>query len=186
MMQNNDPFDPAKFRLGQDFDKRAGTRKPVTVVPVRKPNRFEYIRVHPSDRMCLHPAGIIEVPGGQPYLVSPQVFDAQSRDVRLVMLFTAITRQGALFLWPAKLSKDGRTNTWNESAMGAAVRGQTEWLRVCSNDEAAIYDTEVPVIEIPDPDWPDVTFAQLLEIAFRGRVIEDCDHPILRRLRGEL
>ena len=31
-----------------------------------------------------------------------------------------------------------------------------------------------------------VTFHDLLKIAFKGKMIEDLDHPVLRRLRGEI
>jgi hypothetical protein len=31
-----------------------------------------------------------------------------------------------------------------------------------------------------------VTLDKLLELAFRDRFIEDIDHPVLRRLRGEV
>jgi hypothetical protein len=37
---------------------------------------------------------------------------------------------------------------------------------------------------IPDPEWPDVGFRQLLQLAFRGRVIQTPDHPVLQRLQG--
>ncbi len=38
--------------------------------------------------------------------------------------------------------------------------------------------------DLPDPEWPEVTFQEVLEIAFRDRFIKDFDHPVLRRLRG--
>ncbi len=37
---------------------------------------------------------------------------------------------------------------------------------------------------LPDPEWPDRRFSELLEIAFGGRVIADADHPAIRKLRG--
>jgi hypothetical protein len=37
---------------------------------------------------------------------------------------------------------------------------------------------------LPDPVWPRNTLAELLEIAFRERVISDADHPLIRKLRG--
>jgi hypothetical protein len=40
--------------------------------------------------------------------------------------------------------------------------------------------------QFPEPKWPETTLEQLLEIAFKGRVIDTMDHPVLRRLRGEI
>ena len=48
------------------------------------------------------------------------------------------------------------------------------------------YDIDVAMGAFPDPIWPSVTFPELLKIAFKGRMIEDLDHPVLRRLRGEI
>jgi hypothetical protein len=41
-----DPFDPANLRLDQNFLKMAGAKKLLTTVPVRRPNKQDYIRVH--------------------------------------------------------------------------------------------------------------------------------------------
>jgi hypothetical protein len=40
---------------------------------------------------------------------------------------------------------------------------------------------------LPEPTWPaDLTMPDIIKIAFRGRLIETADHPVLRALRGEL
>jgi hypothetical protein len=33
-------------------------------------------------------------------------------------------------------------------------------------------------------NWPETPFNEVLETAFKGRVIDSEDHPIVRRLRG--
>jgi hypothetical protein len=38
--------------------------------------------------------------------------------------------------------------------------------------------------ELPDPAWPGKPLRELVEIAFRDRVIADPEHPVVRRLRG--
>ena len=42
-------FDLDKLRIPQDFQATAGVKKVLTVVPVRKPNRQDFIRVHPGE-----------------------------------------------------------------------------------------------------------------------------------------
>jgi hypothetical protein len=37
-----------------------------------------------------------------------------------------------------------------------------------------------------DPSWPDLPMRELLRIAFRDNLISAPDHPVLRRLRGEV
>src|SRR5262245_41533325 len=42
-----DPFDLEALTLTQDFMETAGAKKLLITVPVRKPNRQEFVRVHP-------------------------------------------------------------------------------------------------------------------------------------------
>jgi predicted DNA-binding transcriptional regulator AlpA len=40
------PFDPAALRLDQSYADTVGVKKLLTTVPVRKPNRQDFVRVH--------------------------------------------------------------------------------------------------------------------------------------------
>jgi hypothetical protein len=102
-------------------------------------------------------------------------------------LFTAITRDGAVFLWPVNLTRpDSRPNAWNESALLAAQSAMDRWIRVRANHEVGAYEIDTPVGLLPDPQWPSLSFQNLLELAFRNHIIDAADHPVLRRLRGEM
>jgi hypothetical protein len=48
------------------------------------------------------------------------------------------------------------------------------------------YDVFVAAGELGEPEWPTAPFSELLRIAFRDRLIDDLNHPVLRRLRGEV
>ena len=37
-----------------------------------------------------------------------------------------------------------------------------------------------------EPEWPDLSFQELLRIAFRDRFIADLNHPVLRQLDGKV
>ena len=54
-----------------------------------------------------------------------------------------------------------------------------------ANMGAGTYDVLEAAAQFPDPVWPEFTLQQLLELAFKNRVIDTMDHPVLRRLRGE-
>jgi hypothetical protein len=48
------------------------------------------------------------------------------------------------------------------------------------------YEPYKPEAVHPDPEWPkDLTFEQMLRIAFKGRLVDNLSHPVLKRLRGE-
>jgi hypothetical protein len=38
--------------------------------------------------------------------------------------------------------------------------------------------------QIPEPEWPELSFEELCKIAFRDRLINVPDHPVIKRLRG--
>jgi hypothetical protein len=48
------------------------------------------------------------------------------------------------------------------------------------------YEVYEAVGAIPDPEWPEVTMDEIVRIAVRGRVIDTLDHPVLKKLRGEI
>ena len=71
------------------------------------------------------------------------------------------------------------------SALEAADLAQSKWLRVAANMSLGAYEVYEAVSKLPEPEWPSVTFTEILKIAFRERFITDLNHPVVRRLRGE-
>ena len=61
----------------------------------------------------------------------------------------------------------------------------TRWLFVRANMALGAYEMIEASATIPDPVWPTATFKELLKIGFRESLIEDFNHPVLKRLRGE-
>ena len=103
------------------------------------------------------------------------------------MLFTAINRQGVIFLWPVRLpGEDGRGNAWNSSALEAANLATKGWVRIAANMSLGAYEVFQATAELPEPEWPDKDFQSLLEIAFKDHYVRALDHPVVQRLRGEL
>jgi hypothetical protein len=37
---------------------------------------------------------------------------------------------------------------------------------------------------MPDPEWPDAPFGEILRIAFKGRLIDSWDHEVMKALVG--
>jgi len=102
-------------------------------------------------------------------------------------MHTCINRAGVVFLWPVRLpSPDGRQLAWHHSAQVAAEMAMKRWIRVKANMSLGAYDIFEASCTIPEPEWPsDISFLKLLEIAFKGRLVDSLDHPVLKRLRGE-
>ena len=181
------PIDPARLRLPQNFADTAGVKKALLTIPVRKPGRQDFVRVHPDPEYRIETAVLEKKEERETYLVAPELWSEVSGELIPKILFTTINRQGVLTLWPVRLpGEDGRLDDWNTSALEAADMAKKDWVRVAANMALGAYEVYVATGNLPDPEWPGLTFAEILKIAFKGRYIEDFDHPVMRRLRGEL
>jgi hypothetical protein len=187
--QITNPFgDLSALRLDQSYADTVGVKKLLTTVPVRKPNRQDFVRVHPDPRCRLTPAATIEVKEDrETYLVTPKMAQALPGEFSTVTLFTTINRQGILHVWPVKLpTPDGRQNEWHRSAAEAAERAMKKWLRVTASMSLGAYEIFEASGDLPEPAWPDISFEEILKIAFRDRIVDRADHPLIHRLQGIL
>jgi hypothetical protein len=186
-----DPFDPGSLRLSQDFAASLGVKKALLSVPVRKPDKAWFVRVHPDENYRLQTA-VIELKedrGAETYLVSPSLWPELATEATFSprAFFTAINRQGVVFLWPIRLpGADGRVDEWSRTALEAADMAARGWVRVAANMVLGAYDVFQATGTLADPEWPEVPFCELLRVAFKDRFIDDPNHPVLRRLRGEV
>jgi hypothetical protein len=182
----SNPFDPASLRLDQNFAETVGVKKLLTTVPVRKPNRQDFVRVHPDMAYRLTPAAIIELKEDREvYLVTPLMAIELPGEFIAAALLTTISRQGVLHLWPVKLpGPDGKHNEWHRSAAEAAELATHKWVRTTANMSLGAYEVFEATGDLPEPTWPDLPFEKILEIAFRDRIIGSPDHPVVQRLRG--
>jgi hypothetical protein len=181
-----DPFDIASLRLNPSFLETAGVKKLLTTVPARKPNPQDFIRVHPSPAYRENFAVIDLKDDREDFLVVPALVPELLGEVIYKTIYTAINRQGIVFLWGVRLSSpDDRKNEWHKSAREAAELAMTEWVRVKSNMSLGAYEMTVSDKPIAEPEWPELSFQELLRIAYRDRIIATCDHAVIKRLRGQ-
>jgi hypothetical protein len=183
------PFDLARLRLSQDFASSVGVKKAILTVPVRKPAKEWFVQVHPDESYRIR-AQVIELKEDrETYLVDSGLWSDLEGEPTFGprALYTAMNRQKVLFLWPIRLpGADGKLDEWSRSASEAATLGSEKWVRVTANMSLGAYDVYEATGDIPGPDWPTVPFQELLRIAFKNRLIDTFDHPVLRKLRGEV
>jgi hypothetical protein len=180
--------DLTALRLDQSYADSVGVKKLLTTVPVRKPHSQEFVRTHTDEKFRLPGAAIIELKDDrESFLVLPTVATLLSPgDFVAKDLFLTLSRQNILFLWPVPVPKTdgrGRGNGWHISARNAAVLATTQWVRLTPNMPLGAYDTSVATAKLPEPEWPtDKSFNDILRIAFKDRLIETIDHPVIQRL----
>ena len=177
-----DTWDLTRLRLAQDFSSERGT-KVLTRVAVRRPGKQEYVRVRGGEDWRLTTLVLRHEESRELYLVDPSLRASLSLEVKPVTLFTAITRSNTVFLWPCALPNEQRPNLWHQTAFDAALRAIDDWVRLASDMNAGQYDLFVAEYDF-DPDWPDLTFQELLKLAFKDRFIRSLDHPVVQQLHG--
>ena len=176
-----------QLKLDQNFSEVIGVKKQISTIPVRKPGRQDFIRVHPDESYRLQTAILELKEDRENYLIAKDLWQELSGEVVPKMLYTAMNRQGVLSLWPVRLADEtGRLDTWNRSAHQAAQLAMEQWIRVASNRSLGAYEIFTPTGALPEPEWPDISFQEILRIAFGDYQITSMDHLVLRRLRGEL
>ena len=180
-----------RLRVPQDYAGSGAVAKAQGVIAVCKPNKQWFIRTHPDPAMRIEIVLLefSEGIGKELFLVHPEMRDrlppGTEHHAKPRLLITSITRQGTLFLWPIALpTAIGKGNEWSESALEAARQARDFWLKVVPNIDGRGYDLHIAESMVGDPEWPDTTLAKLLKQAFKQKVIDSPDHPVLLTLRG--
>jgi hypothetical protein len=181
-----DPFDLDNLRLSQSYIETVGVKKHLMTVPVRKPNPQEFVRVHPDAGMRANFPLIELKEEREEYIVAKELVPELVGEFARKTLYTTISRQGVVLLWPVRLpDDDGRKESeWHRSAREAAELAMMGWIRCKANLSLGAYEVFKAQGCISEPAWPDLNFNQIIRIAFRDRLITSLDHPAIKRLRG--
>ena len=175
--------DFSRFRLSQNFGSVCGVRKKLTTVPVRKPHKTQFVRVCPKGKLD---AMLLEYPekSGDRYLIEPDVMQEVEDLAKPSRLVQAIDRQNNVFIWPLTIPSQDRPNSWHLSAMEVAISAEISWTRMHSNPSLGAYEIFYAEGNLDEPEWPELSMNELLEIAFKNKIIDRPDHLVLRLLRG--
>jgi hypothetical protein len=103
-------FDLESLRLPQDYSGTYEVKKQLTIVPIRKPPKDRFFRVH-EDPAWQFQTMVLELKtDGELYLLGPDVRDIAPGLTRPMVLCAAIDQGGNPFLIPVPLpGSDGRT-----------------------------------------------------------------------------
>lgn len=183
---NASPFNNLDaLRKRQDFDALVDARRQLTSVPVAKPSKQMWFRVLPGEEWQI-PAALLEwEEDGTRFFVHPDIYADIASESKRVILRTVVTPQAAVRLWPLRQpNADGTDNEWFQSARRAAARAEREWIRMVANRDARGYDIFAAETDFGEPKIPEQSFADLLKIAFAGKIIDSLNHPVIARLLG--
>ena len=135
-----DPFDPAALRISGDAE--ISTERVLTAVPVRKPKRDEFFRVHTGEDFTMD-ALVVERDDDldrEVYVVVPGCAEAVLEVARRVRLFTCVSRADVTGSYgPCKLP-DAVRRRWPFMVRGNRAeerreRAETLWVRIWGDKE---------------------------------------------------
>jgi hypothetical protein len=89
--QNANPFDPARLRISQGLGDTAHLQRVVASCPVRKPDRQEFVRVHPEPEMSIEVALLEFKQERQHYVVDPSLASSLPGEAVPKLLVTAVS-----------------------------------------------------------------------------------------------
>lgn len=181
--QESSPF--SSLRLAQNFGDSLGVKKVLSTVQVGKPSKERFFRAHKSNDMVF-PAMLLENKAtSEVYLVGAPVSEVLGGLVRPVELYAAIDRQGNPSLIPVPMpDQNGNRNPWHQSLADAVARSRNTWIRITANKAIGGYDIYEANAKLPEPIWPTESMDTLLDVAFRGRILNDPNHPVVVDLLG--
>lgn len=190
--EGNEPLDPFDTeRLRSASLENIGVEKITLTVPVRRPGRNEFFRVHPDSEMTVD-WYVLERDGDmdrEVYWVTEEFRGDLLEELKLVRIFTCINKRGTVFLWPARLpASDNRLGRrWHETGLEVAECAKTLWVKMQGKRDLGAYELFRAKGDLGEPQWPDKPLSDLLRLAFKGDLlIDSVDHPVLRELAGEI
>ncbi len=172
-------------RIPASYGATLGVKKILMNVPVGKPKKTQFFRVHPDSGMSFDVLLLEDKDNGDYYILNQEVAQVLSSLVRPTTLRTGIDRNNNVFLIPVPLpGDDGKRNQWHQSLAQALQLAESNWIRMTANMHVGGYDVYQAESRLEEPEWPDTGMAKLIEVAFRGKVITTIDHPIVQSLQG--
>ena len=74
---------------------------------------------------------------------------------------------------------------WHLSALEAASNAEVQWTRTHAHMSLGAYEIHAAEGIMDEPKWPEMSKDEILDIAFKNKIIDRLDHFVLKQLRGK-
>ena len=178
-------FDLNAMRLPTSYSAGLGVKKVLNKVPVGKPNQAVFFRIREGEAWTFSAFIYSDKDANETYIVLPCVQPLLGNLARPAQLYAAIDRTDNPLLIPVILpSEGGHWNSWHESLSQGVNMAKKHWVRLSANKSINAYDTNQALGALSEPVWPITTMEELIKIAFRGKIVDNPDHPVIQALQG--
>jgi hypothetical protein len=167
--------------LSQNYEDQIEAEDLLLNVAVRRPKKLEWIRVHPDHRMG--PVALLEDDEEKLYALKKHVHSAVHEEAKVVTLRQCITSTKVSFIWHVPcVQRDGSDWPAWQGQRAAVEIAEGSWIRLIWQNEGKSYKVRQGKADFGEPAWPSQSFDALVDIAFKGRIVDSLDHPVVQRL----
>ena len=179
-----------RARANQSSD--LGVTTEYTMIPVRNPRPDEFFMCMPDEDYSMDAHILSLKTENEWYMIDPDILpeiqlESQLR-VRTLYVCVTMTLNFAPFVTCIPQHDEfGKINPWHESGHRTMEEAKKCWVRRQADKANSGYIiTKAMNVELPDPKWPTMTLSEIIDMAFDKLYIDDINHPVLQRLRGEV
>lgn len=151
------PFDFETLRATENLT--IVVKRLVTSIPVKKPKPgVEFFRIRLGSEWKFN-TYLLDLGGKSDgegkFLLDPALYPEviETKKLKLVTIYTGILHgSGEIFLSEiAQPDAEGKDNEFNRTRRIAYTKGETQWLKLQTNDSIGTYDVVLAMSKLPDP-----------------------------------
>ena len=183
-------IDLERVRAKADQSIDLGVTTEYTMIPIRNPKPDEFFRCMPDDDYSMDAHILSLKTENEWYLIDPDIrpqIQLESQ-LRVRTVYVCVTMNSTPFVTCIPQHDEmGKINSWHQSGHITMEEAKQCWVRRQADKANGGYTiTKAINAMLPDPKWPTMTLNEIIGRAFDKFYIDDINHPVLQRLRGEM
>ena len=185
-------IDLERVRASADQSIDLGVTTEYTVIPVRNPRPDEFFMCMADEEYSMDAHILSLKTENEWYMIDPDILpeiqlESQLRVRTLYVCVTLSTNFAPFVTCIPQHDEMGKINSWHESGHRTMEEAKQFWIRrQADRSNGGYIITKAMNAKLPDPKWPTMTLSEIIDMAFDKFYINDINHPVLQRLRGEM
>ena len=167
-----------------------GVATEYTVIPIRNPKPDEFFRCMPEENYSMDTNILSLKTDNEWYLIDPDILHQIQLEsqLKVMTLYVCVTMNSTPFVTCIPQPNElGQINSWHESGHRTMEEAKQFWVRrQADRSNGGYIITKAMNAKLPDPKWPEMTLSEIVDRAFDKFYIDNMDHLVLQRLRGEM
>ena len=183
-------IDLERVRAKADQSIDLGVTTEYTMIPIRNPKPDEFFRCMPDEDYSMDAHILSLKTENEWYMIDPDILPEIQLEsqLRVRTVYVCVTMNSTPFVTCIPQHDEmGKINSWHQSGHITMEEAKQCWVRRQADKANGGYTiTKAINAMLPDPKWPTMTLNEIIGRAFDKFYIDDINHPVLQRLRGEM